>query len=44
MVEEFNYTMAERTLMLTHDKKNANYHHVILFTLGRELQKSHGTK
>jgi hypothetical protein len=29
---------------LSHDKKNANYRHVILFILGRELQKSHGKK
>jgi len=30
--------------MLSHDKKNANYRHIILFILGRELQKSHGEK
>jgi len=30
--------------MLSHDKKNANYRHIILFILGRELQKSHGKK
>jgi len=30
--------------MLSHDKKNANYRHIILFILGRELQNSHGKK
>ena len=36
------FTITERTL--SHDKKNANYRHVILFILGRELQQSHGKK